>query len=1038
MAIQQLLDALFPEVLGGWPRAVGRGHTTALFVSVCDGHRRAETFHERGSDPEELWKIAAARCIAWEARAGAHAPCWLRVDVVTGVQASSWGALRARLAATRRNYFRLGLAVDADLQHAFLEGELNAHAVWYPRGDTAHAVINEENFRLFAKARFGLDAVSFSAEQPVYLLETRGWFVDESLQVFPLVAGHDSDAGRRQVPGVSTGQMIPTASRYLARQVGPKGRFTYGYFPCFDRAIPAYNALRHASTLISMLDAVEVFPSDDLGGAIDRAVRYLHGTLLRPYETPEGSRITHLVDEGGEIKLGGDAVALLALIRHARWTGSDAYAGCMEELGRAIVSMQDSRTGHFVHVLHGEDLSVKEVFRIVYYDGEAAYALACLYDHTRDPVWLNAVESAFTYFIAAEHWRTHDHWLAYAADMLTRFRPKAEYFEFAIRNVVDHLDFVLERDTTYPTLLELMMATHAILERMRPMAELAHLMHKMDSPRFYQALEHRARHLINGHFWPEWAMFFRSPDKVVGSFFIRHHAFRVRIDDVEHYLSGLVAYHRAFGSTGAAPQGTLASPVQGAGRWTADQLVAATGGEWWRAPTTPQWRAAGACVWPPAMRRGDLVFVRRPGTKGGMPAALLDRLPCPPAALVCVDPDALDGMDGRWSDTPVLRVADESRALLDLGRAARADVTACFIGVTGTAGKTTTVAMMAHGLAACGRVGRSRESANLPHGIAWNLASLDPDADLVVMELAVGHMARNAALVRPDIAVFTNIGPAHLQYHGSVAEIARKKALMFDAMQPGAVAVLNRDMLEWERVAQAARDRSLRVVSYGRHPESDVRLLAMDADTGSAQARAGSTDIRWTMAARGEHMALNALAVMAVAQELRLDLQQVAAQLGAFTALAGRGVHHALRLSSGIAVTLVDESFNANPVSMRAALEGVRAAVRNRLVLVLGDMLELGAEAPAWHLGLHPWIVGSGASLVLLVGPLMQPLALEEWPAGCRVFHFDTSVPATAWLVRHLQDGDTVLLKGSAGMRLSVVVDHLLGLSHGPPVPGGG
>ncbi len=519
-----LLDAPFPAV--------------TLVFAVSDGTARAVTAQGSGADLDAAWDLATAALKKIMARRKLRGR-FLRVDWVEKAEEWTWDLLRKRLREVKRNYCRKGIALDRSFSRLFLEMEINAQAMLYGGNQVSHCVLNENNFQLAVQQKYGVGTtVDFQGDGEVYVLETAGLFCGEDGIVHELY-GNGRNAGRRKIESLddeTLADIIRDSSDFLARQVGKDGRFVYGYHPCFDRQIPAYNALRHASTTYSMLEAWEKTRQPELLCAIERALEYLTTQFIRDC----GDK-AFIVDTGNEIKLGANATAILAMTKYSAVLGSDRFAALMEKLALGILHMQ-AQDGSFTHVLTWPGLEVKEKFRIVYYEGEAAFALMRLYSLTKDERWIGAVERAFAHFIEKDYWKHHDHWLSYCTNELTLYRPELRYFRFGIQNFEGYLDFVLQRITTFPTLLELMMAGRKMLDRLKAMPNGADILAGLDEARFDQALHFRAAYLLNGHFWPEYAMFFRNPDQILGSFFIRHHAFRVRIDDVEHYLSGLVAY----------------------------------------------------------------------------------------------------------------------------------------------------------------------------------------------------------------------------------------------------------------------------------------------------------------------------------------------------------------------------------------------------------------------------------------------------------------------------------------------------------------
>lgn len=537
------------EKLGSWFAGVSsvRDHEPCvLMLSTSNGLERASVETFVGQSFEASWNALSSHA-STSFRKTLLDFEHVRVDRVSEIQTTSWAELKALLSTTKRNYFGYGIALDPQFKHSFLWGELNGNAMLYGGSEEEFAKLHVINFEKYARKKYGQPFVlNHDDDQPVYLFLTQGAYIGKDETVHGLEP-HGVAVGRRTLPDLdadSCRQLVFNASEFLARQVKDSGQFVYGLFPCFNKEIPTYNTLRHASSTYAMIEAWEVTQSSFLKSAIERSLLCLTKELIKRVELSGGIQAAFLVDTGNEIKLGGNAVCILALAKYTELTGTTEYIELMEQLAQGLVAMLNPSTRRFVHVLNYPDLSIKEQFRIIYYDGEAAFALMRLYKITRRARWLQAVELAFEYFIEARHWKANDHWMSYCVNELTQYRPKREYFEFGIRNFANHLDFVLTRITTFPTLLELMMAAEQMLSRLQTMPEFADLYAQVDTEKFYRALHWRANYLTTGYFWPEWAMYFAKPDTLNGSFFIRHHAYRVRIDDVEHYVSGLVAYRK--------------------------------------------------------------------------------------------------------------------------------------------------------------------------------------------------------------------------------------------------------------------------------------------------------------------------------------------------------------------------------------------------------------------------------------------------------------------------------------------------------------
>lgn len=542
------------QCLDAWAGQVPRGRPVTLFLSYSDMRSRATVVNGTGQDLDAAW-LHVAKILQRVLRAGTQVQA-IRFDLVTGVYPITWSRLKQALGATKRNYFRYGIAFDSAFDVALLEQEANAQAVFYGGPRIENAIWNRNNLSHCLARKYGVrgEQALRRVEQDgtLFLFSTHAVFASPDEGCLPLE--HTNLAtGRRQLNVNDVNlldSVISGASQYLARQVESDGRFCYGRHPCFDRRIGGYNTLRHASTTFAMLDAFSVTGDPALMAAVERSLQCLQQRYIKyvepdqlPYKRdqwPEQERFAFLTDTGNEIKLGGVAVCLLAFVRYAEVTGARHFEGVMRALANGIMAMERHGNGQLTHVLEYPEMREKEAFRIIYYEGEAAFALSRYYLLSRDARVMPFLSRIFDHMIIKKHWRHKDHWLAYFMDAMSQVEPKPEYLQFARQNIDGYLGFVSNRITTFPTLLELMMATRRVFQRYsvwdRPEPA------DIDQGSFDAALTRRAERLMDGVFWPEFAMYFAAPQRIVNAFFIRHHAFRVRIDDVEHYLSGLVMY----------------------------------------------------------------------------------------------------------------------------------------------------------------------------------------------------------------------------------------------------------------------------------------------------------------------------------------------------------------------------------------------------------------------------------------------------------------------------------------------------------------
>jgi UDP-N-acetylmuramoyl-tripeptide--D-alanyl-D-alanine ligase len=446
--------------------------------------------------------------------------------------------------------------------------------------------------------------------------------------------------------------------------------------------------------------------------------------------------------------------------------------------------------------------------------------------------------------------------------------------------------------------------------------------------------------------------------------------------------------------------------------WTQRDMLEATGGTM----RTP-FAATGVSIDTRTIQPGDL-FVALTGESGDGHDFVADALTKGAAgAMVQRDVPGADRL---------LLVDDTLAGLHRLGGYARQRFAGRLVAVTGSVGKTTTKEMLRTALATCGRTHAAVASYNNHWGLPLTLARMPLDAEFCVAEIGMNHageIAPLARLARPHVAAITAVEKAHIGFLGSVEAIADEKAEIARALEPDGIAVLPADVRLLPRLRAAAG--RARVVTFGEASGSDVRLvkLEMDADGSDVAVAVDGQRIAFRLNAPGRHMAMNALAALAAAHHLtNAAPERIARALEGFSPIVGRGARRQIALQRGSAL-LLDESYNGNPASMRAALAVLRLQPASRRIAVLGDMLELGEMSRAEHRALAAH-VAAAADCLFTCGPLMHEL-YSAVPQALRAAHAPDAASLAPIVARSIAPGDAILIKGSLGSHMKLVVNAL-------------
>ncbi len=512
-----------------------------LFLSYGPKDQRCSVWHSEKTNLEQAKK----QLLDFINEQFAQSPLddYIKIDVAYNLTKQAWKEVEQQVHHQfHNNHYRKGIGFDEHCSVAFLEQEIYGKAIIRGLSYDKPNFFDETNLNYAIKQKYNTPKPQIKLQelQDIWTFDTYAAFY-ENEEFINLASGYDVNGIR----GISSNKkqhfqhLIEQNSAFLHDQIQENGKFIYGYFSAYDRDIRNYNTVRHCTSVYALLETFEVQSKPEYWPKIHAAIHY----ALTNFYKEKDSETAFMIDgkEGEfEIKLGANAAAILMLTKYQEITQKADYQKYAEKLANGILKLIDSN-GSTTHVLNYPDYDLKEKFRIIYYDGEAALALLRLYQINQDSRLLETVKLMFECFIEKRYEKYHDHWLSYCTNELTKICPEDKYFIFGLNNYLKHFIFIKNRKTTYATLLEMLMAAYKMVNRLKEQGRTA-LFEQAYMPELQKLIEFRADFQTTGFFYPEMAMYMARPDKILHAFYIRHDRFRVRIDDQEHNLSGYIAY----------------------------------------------------------------------------------------------------------------------------------------------------------------------------------------------------------------------------------------------------------------------------------------------------------------------------------------------------------------------------------------------------------------------------------------------------------------------------------------------------------------
>lgn len=507
-----------------------------VFLSVCDGDSRAVVYNGTGDNINDAWANAAKKVSRYITENNYKA-LWLKADVVTDCEIVPYSRFKNEISVEREFFLKKGVSFDAAFKTALLEAQLNCCGlINYKR-----KVLSLRRLREYYKAH-DIDCFNVIPKN-VITFSCTGYICDSDKSLHKLYPDKEN-YGRRVIRNMTADtikDVISTSSVFLSNMVKENGQFVYGINPVNNDYFTTYNILRHTGTIWSVIMQYDTTKDEKLIPKIDKTIEFMLGEI----EYRDENTACLVERKSNEIKLGGNAVAIITLCTYMEVFGCDKYKELVRKIANSIVECQEP-DGSYYHILSFPDFQRKERDRIVYYDGEATFALAKAYGVIGDERYLHCAKKALDYFIANDYTKFRDHWIAYSINEVTQYNPAEKYLNFGLKNANVNLNQIFFQDTTFHTFLELLMATFDLYQRVKNEHMKASYLDKFDFEKFIKTIFRRAHYMLNGYLYPEFAMYMESPKTVVNTFCVRHDSYRIRIDDIQHYIGGYYRFYKHF------------------------------------------------------------------------------------------------------------------------------------------------------------------------------------------------------------------------------------------------------------------------------------------------------------------------------------------------------------------------------------------------------------------------------------------------------------------------------------------------------------